>query len=125
MKKINIAYWIVTILIGGFLLFSGITNALATQASVQLINHDMGFPDYMTRFLGVAKILGSITILIPAFPRLKEWAYAGLFFDMLGAGYAFAAMGASFLELLPMAGFIALLLVSYALHIKRLKAGKA
>ena len=51
------------------------------------MNH-LGYPNYIIPFLGVAKTLGIIAILIPGFPRIKEWAYAGLFFDLAGATYS-------------------------------------
>lgn len=124
MKTVNIFYWITTILIAGFLIFSGVVNALVTPDSIKLISEGLGYPDYIIRFLGIAKVLGGIAILVPAFPRLKEWAYAGLFFDMLGAGYSFLAKGSPVVDVIPMLGFIAILFVSYALHIRRLKAGK-
>src|SRR4051794_26877610 len=124
MKTVNIAYWVTTIIIAGMMLFSGVMNAIVTPDSVKMIAHDMGYPQYIVGFLGVAKICGAIAILIPAFPRLKEWAYAGLFFDLFGATYSFFKMGAGFMDLLPMVGFIAVLFASYFLHVKRLKAGK-
>ena len=124
MKTINIAYWVSTALIAGMMLFTGVTNAIVNDASVKLIATDMGYPPYIIGFLGVAKICGAIVILIPAFPRLKEWAYAGLFFDLLGAAYSSIKLGAGFTDMLFMAAFIIVLLISYFLHIKRLKAGK-
>jgi len=125
MKKVNIAYWIITVIIAGMMIFSGVVNALEMADSVKMMTHDLGYPEYIIRFLGVAKILGGITILVPKFPRLKEWAYAGLFFDLLGATYSLACIGATVANLLPMLAFILLLFASYFLHIKRLKAGKA
>ncbi len=125
MKTVNIFYWITTIIIAGMMLFSGVLNAIVTPDSVKMVTQGLGYPEYIIRFLGVAKILGSIAILVPAFPRLKEWAYAGLFFDLFGATYSFAATNATVPQLLPMIGFILILLASYFLHVQRLKAGKA
>lgn len=53
----------------------------------------LGYPEYFPRFLGVAKVLGGIAILAPKFPRLKEWAYAGIAFDLIAAIYSHMAMG--------------------------------
>src|SRR5438046_2705026 len=122
MKTVNIAYWILTILLCAFILFSGILNAIVTPDSVKMIAHDMGYPQYIISFLGIAKILGVIAILVPGFPRLKEWAYAGVFFDLAGATYSFLAMGSPIAPVLPMFATIAVLFVSYALYHKRLKA---
>jgi hypothetical protein len=124
MKAVNIAYWVSTVIIAGMMIFSGVTNAIVNPDSVKLIAQTMGYPQYIIGFLGVAKICGGIVILIPAFPRLKEWAYAGLFFDLLGATYSFVRLGAGFTDVLFMAAFIVVLFVSYFFHVKRLKAGK-
>jgi len=48
----------------------------------------LGYPDYVIRPLGILQVLGVIAILIPGYPRIKEWAYAGLFFDLAGATYS-------------------------------------
>jgi hypothetical protein len=53
----------------------------------------VGVPLYLIPFIGIAKVLGVIAILIPGFPKLKEWAYAGLFFDLIGATYSICASG--------------------------------
>jgi hypothetical protein len=87
MKKLKIWYWIVTIIFAGFMIFTAVPNVMVDKASVDLINGFMGFPKYMIPFLGIAKIIGAIVILIPGLNRLKEWAYAGLFFDLAGATY--------------------------------------
>jgi uncharacterized membrane protein len=88
MKKINLWYWIVTGLFAAFMLMSGIQNAMATPESVKLISTDLGYPLYFSSFIGVAKIIGVIGILLPNLRRLKEWAYAGLFFDLFSATYS-------------------------------------
>jgi uncharacterized membrane protein YphA (DoxX/SURF4 family) len=87
MKKTNILYWIFTGLFAAVMLLSGIQNILVTPESVDLLTK-LGYPTYIIPFLGLAKFVGAIAILIPGFPRLKEWAYAGLFFDLLGATYS-------------------------------------
>lgn len=88
MKKINILYWIFTGLLAFVMLMSGVQNAFVTPESVELLTAKLGYPEYIIAFLGVAKILGGIAILVPGFPTIKEWAYAGLFFDLLGATYS-------------------------------------
>lgn len=87
MKKVKIWYWIVTIIFAGFMIFTAIPNIVSNKDSVDLINGFMGFPKYLIPFLGVAKLVGAIVILIPGLNRIKEWAYAGLFFDLAGATY--------------------------------------
>lgn len=87
MKKINILYWIFTGLFAVIMISTSIPNITVTEQSVEVIG-GLGYPRYIIPFLGVAKVLGAIAIMVPGFPRLKEWAYAGLFFDLLGATYS-------------------------------------
>jgi hypothetical protein len=54
---------------------------------------ELGYPLFFVPFIGVAKLLGVIAILVPGFPRLKEWAYAGLYFDLIGATFSILAVG--------------------------------
>jgi hypothetical protein len=120
MKKINIFYWIVTGLFAAFMMMSGITNAISTPDSVVLINQQLGYPEYLTPFLGVAKILGVIAILIPGFPRIKEWAYAGLVFDLSGATYSIFASGLANASSAFMVVFLAFAFGSYFLYHKKM-----
>ena len=93
MKRTKIFYWIVTGLFGAFMLFTAIPDVLVMPDAVTFIT-GLGYPKYFVGFIGVAKVLGVIAIVVPRFPRLKEWAYAGLFFDLLGATYSqIAAFG--------------------------------
>ncbi|MEC0371299.1 DoxX family protein [Paenibacillus chibensis] len=79
-----IAYWTVTSLLAISITLSGIGQLLRYGGNVELVTH-IGFPLYVTNILGSWKILGVIAILMPGFPRLKEWAHAGIFFLMTGA----------------------------------------
>jgi len=88
MKKINILYWGITGIFGAFMLFSAIPDIIVVDEAVTFVTGKLGYPEYIIPFLGVAKTLGVIAIVIPGFPRLKEWAYAGLFFDLVGATYS-------------------------------------
>lgn len=89
MKKTNVLYWVFTGLFAAAMLFSSIGNVMSDDASVQLISGVLHFPEYMIPFLGIAKIIGVLGILIPGLPRwIKEWSYAGLFIDLTGATYA-------------------------------------
>jgi hypothetical protein len=88
MKKTNILYWTFTGLFGAFMLFSAIPDIIVVPEAVEMVSNKLGYPQYIIPFLGVMKTLGVIAILIPGFPGIKEWAYAGLFFDLLGAVYS-------------------------------------
>jgi hypothetical protein len=115
MKKTKILYWVFTGLFGAFMLFSAITNIMVTEESVTLFT-GLGYPKYLISFLGVAKFLGVVGIVVPGFPRLKEWAYAGLFFDLLGATYSAICVGGLQLPMLFMVlpfGFEALSYIYY------------
>jgi uncharacterized membrane protein len=87
MKKINMYYWIVTGLFAAFMAFTAIPDITMAEDAVKMITN-MGYPPYFIPFIGVAKVLGSIAILVPGFKRVKEWAYAGLFFDLVAAIYS-------------------------------------
>jgi len=87
MKKTTILYWVFTGLFSAFMTFTAIPDIMMSPDAVTFITA-LGYPKYLIPFLGVAKTLGSIAILIPGFPRIKEWAYAGLFIDLVGATYS-------------------------------------
>lgn len=91
MKKTKLIYWISTILFSAFMLFTAIPDLLLEKEAVSFMGH-LGYPTHFIFFIGLAKILGSIAILIPTFVLIKEWAYAGLFFDLIGAVYSIMAV---------------------------------
>jgi hypothetical protein len=115
MKKTKIAYWIVTILFAGFMLFSAIPDLMGKPDAIAFVTH-LGYPEYFVYFISVAKILGALAILVPGFPRIKEWAYAGLTFDLVGATYSFIALKYPVSGWAPMLIFIGLGLASYFLY---------
>ena len=120
MKKMKIFYWIITILFSAFMLFSAIPDIVVTGEAKTFMN-GLGYPTYIIPFLGVAKLLGVIAILIPGFPKIKEWAYAGLFFDLIGATYSGIALGGFQPQILFMLPPIVFLFLSYFLYHKKTK----
>jgi uncharacterized membrane protein YphA (DoxX/SURF4 family) len=120
MKKINIIYWIVTGLILALMLYSAIGSFMDNPDGAKMMAQ-LGYKPYVLHFLAVAKILGIIAILVPGFPRLKEWAYAGFMFDLIGATYSMYATGFPVGQWAPMFIFIALLACSYIFYHKKLK----
>ena len=85
MKKGNtIIYWIATIWLALGMLSTGIVQLLKVKEEADMMTH-LGYPGYFLTILGSWKILGVVVILIPKFPLLKEWTYAGFFFAMSGA----------------------------------------
>lgn len=90
MKTRRIAYWITTGLTA-FIFLSGGAADLAQPAIVMEGMAHLGYHVYFVSILGVWKVLGGIAVLVPRFPRLKEWAYAGMLFDLTGAAASHAA----------------------------------
>ncbi len=91
-KRNKIIYWISTIWLALGMLSTGVVQILKWKEEVDMMAH-LGYPVYFLTLLGVWKILGVIAILVPKFPLLKEWAYAGFFFAMLGAIVSHLASG--------------------------------
>jgi hypothetical protein len=78
------------------MMMSAITNIIVTPEAIELITTQLGYPEYFVPYIGWAKAFGAIAILIPGLDRIKEWAYAGLCFDLVGATYSlFATSGVS------------------------------
>ena len=92
MNRRRALYWTVTGLMASFMLMASIPDVLHATQAVAIFQH-LGYPSYLLRFLGTAKCLGVAAILTPGFPRLKEWAFAGLIFDLLGALYSHTSVG--------------------------------
>jgi hypothetical protein len=122
-KASNIIYWISTILFAGLMIFSAAGGLQPTQQAIQLIHDQLGYPVYFIPFISVAKVIASIVILIPAIGRsVKEWAYAGLFFDLSGAIYSGIAVAGTFdPRMIGMLIWIVPGVVSYYCWRKRLK----
>jgi len=115
MRAKKIGYWTTTAIIA-FVLLSGSAAELAhRKETVEGMAH-LGYPLYFTMILGFWKLLGGIALLAPRFPRLKEWAYAGAFFDLTGAAASHAARGDDAAHLIWPLLFAALTLASWALR---------
>jgi len=118
MKRINIFYWITTGLILFFMLPGSVMNIMKTPDWVEVFKL-LGYPEYLLPFLGVAKLSACIVIVLPHFKRLKEWAYAGLVFDLVGAIYSALMVNGFEPALLIMFVAVATVLASYFLWHKR------
>src|SRR5205809_543080 len=95
-KATNIIYWVSTIIFAALMIFSASGGLQPTQQAIQILHDGLGYPVYFIQFISVAKLLGSIAILVPGLYRVKEWAYAGLFFDLAGAVYSGVASSGKF-----------------------------
>lgn len=120
MKKVNIIYWIFTILLVASMLFSAIGGFKPTPEANAMMKH-IGFGPHVLPLLSVLKVLGCIALLVPGFVRLKEWAYAGFTFDLIGAVYSFIAVGDPVMMWAPiLLGFV-FIAMSYIYWHKKLK----
>lgn len=119
MKNVSRLYWILTGLMAAFMLTASVPDILRVPQAVAIFTH-LGYPTYLLPFIGIAKTLGVVAVLVSGFPRLKEWAYAGLVFDLIGAFYSHLSVGDPPSAWAP--PFIGLLLVSgsYLFYRKRL-----
>jgi len=92
-KARTAAYWISTVLVALPIGSGGIAQLAHVRTTVDGFVHILGYPAYFVTILGFWKLAGALAILAPGFPRLKEWAYAGIFFDLTGAAASCAAVG--------------------------------
>jgi hypothetical protein len=76
----------------------------------------LGYPAYFSVILGVWKLLGEVALLVPRFPRLKEWVYAGMFFNMTGAVASHLAVGDPAVTLIAPITFTGLVAASWLLR---------
>ena len=95
-KTNKLIYWISTIIFSALMIFSSIGGLQPSPQAVQLIHEGLGYPVYFIQFISIAKLVGAIIILIPGLGWIKDWAYAGLFFDLGGAIYSGIAASGKF-----------------------------
>jgi|SRR5690349_299825 len=120
MTKINkLIFWISTLWLASGMLATGILQFLKMKAEGSVsppgaegIAH-LGYPIYFLTILGIWKILGVVALLVPKFPLVKEWAYAGFFFAMSGAIFSHIAVGDPLKELFPSLLLLILTVVSW------------
>lgn len=111
----QIAYWVATVVSVLGVAGTGVLDLTGAPSMAQHVTA-LGYPSYLQHFLGVAKLLGAAVILLPRLRRLKEWAYAGTTFDLVGAAYSHLAHRDPRAELLLPVALLALLATSYFLR---------
>jgi hypothetical protein len=84
--------WVFTGLLAALMLLSAVPDLLELPAAAAVFQR-LGYPVYLLPFLGTAKMLGVLVVIVPGVARLKEWAFAGLTFDLIGALYSHLAIG--------------------------------
>src|SRR5262245_46534868 len=92
MKRHPWLSWTITGLMAALMVLSAVPDVLRVPGAVAVFTH-LGYPPYLLVFLGTAKILGVAAVLVPGLPRIKEWAFAGLTFDVTGALYSHLSVG--------------------------------
>lgn len=115
MKAKTIAYWTTTALLAFALLSGGVAQLLRRPENVQGLA-DLGYPVYLLTILGTWKLLGALALLVPRLPRLKEWAYAGAFFELTGAAASHALAGSNTLHVVAPSILALIALASWALR---------
>lgn len=113
MKRTNkIIYWIATLWLSLGMFSTGLVQLLKVKAEVAKITA-LGYPLYFLTLLGIWKMLGVAAVLIPKFPIVKEWAYAGFFFAMTGAAISNMVTGNPAGEIFPSLLLLILTAVSW------------
>ncbi len=107
--------WVTTVVIGIAYFITGVGNVLPIAHIAQDMAH-LGYPTYFLKIIGVWKILAAIVIVIPNLPRIKEWAYAGMIFDLTGAAFSRFAIGDPFVQVIVPLCIATLVTVNYMLR---------
>jgi hypothetical protein len=113
-KARTIAFWTTTLGPASFVI-GGVMNLTQADQAVTTLQH-LGYPAYFALILGFWKLAGAVAITVPGLSRLKEWAYAGFFFNLTAAAVSRAAVGDSAADVLAPLGFLGLVMASWALR---------
>lgn len=113
--KTRTVYWATTGLVALAFALGGAVDVAHPPNVAEAMAH-LGYPLYVATLLGAWKLLGAIAVLAPRLPRLKEWAYAGMFFDLSGAAVSHAASGDGAAKVLTPLVLLALVVASWALR---------
>jgi uncharacterized membrane protein YphA (DoxX/SURF4 family) len=115
MKTRTVAYWITTALLAFAFAAGGLFDMSGSPEVVGTMAH-LGYPAYFATLLGAWKLLGALAIVVPGMPRLKEWAYAGMVFDLTGAVVSHVAVGDAVAQLVAPVVLLGVLAASWALR---------
>ncbi|HWK99414.1 MAG TPA: DoxX family protein [Parapedobacter sp.] len=111
-KKNKIIYWVATLFLSVGMLAGGTQQMFQIGGYNEIVTR-LGYPLYMLSIIGVWKILGVVVLLLPRFPLVKEWAYAGFFFVMTGAAISHIVMKEPFVEVVPSLTLLTAIIVSW------------
>ena len=119
-----IAYWVTTAIIAAEFAVGGMMGALRLAPFIGVMEH-LGYPAYFMTIIGVWYMLAGVALLASRFPRLKEWAYAGLVFNYTGAAASHLTVGDPAVTLVAPIIFTALVVASWALRPSARRASRA
>lgn len=111
-KRDKIIYWIATVWLSLGMVSTGIVQIIRMDEEVEKMA-ELGYPTYFLTIIGIWKILGAVTILLPKLPLIKEWAYAGFFFLMTGAIFTHLVVGDEAMEYFGPSLLLVLTIVSW------------
>lgn len=111
-KRNRIIYWIFTAWLALGMTSTGIVQLMKMKEEVDMFAH-LGYPEYLLTIIGAWKIVGVVAVLIPKFPLIKEWAYAGFFFCMTGAIVSHMALGDPIGQVAPPLLLLVLTVISW------------
>ena len=121
-KTITITYWTSTILFVLLMIVASIGGLQPSEDAIKLIHDNLGYPVYFIPFISIAKLIGCVAILIPGFNRIKEWAYAGLFFDLIAVVYSTIVVNGFDPMMLTLSVWFITGIVSYIFWHKKIKS---
>jgi hypothetical protein len=115
MKTRKIVYWVTTSLVALVMAMGGVMDLMRGPEVAEIFGH-LGYPLYFGAIIGFWKVLAAPALLAPGLPRLKEWAYAGIAFDLTGAAFSHASVGDDAGKVITPLVFLALAVASWALR---------
>ena len=110
-----IAYWVSTLVLATECIVGGVLGIVRYRPYAGFLQH-LGYPIYFMTIIGVWYMLAGLALLAPRFPRIKEWAYAGLVINYAGAAASHLAMGDGVGALVAPAIFTSFTVTSWALR---------
>ncbi len=111
-KRNKIIYWVATIWLCMGMVSSGVVQTIQMEEEVQKMKQ-LGYPQYFLTIIGVWKLFGVVAVIIPKYPIIKEWAYAGCFFLMAGAIFSHVAINDGAVEYFGPSLLLVLTVVSW------------
>lgn len=114
MKKLTTWYWIATIVFALMMIMDGFGGVTQQEAGKEVLKH-LGYPIYLLIIVGIAKLLGAISILQNKYTAIKEWAYAGFAINFVGAFASMAFVGDGVSLLIPPLVALVMMFIPYIL----------